>query len=167
MQPHRDGGTDLAALIEINPPLAITTQRGPDAATIVLRPTTTLEPGSAYRFVLRRADGAVAASWAFQAKQPLNVVTTLPRNQATGVPVDTGIEIGFDQDGVTGASEHVSVRPAVAGRFEQHGRTLAFVPSRSLATGTRTSMASRCCPTPRPTLRSPFVLPSRPRTGWT
>ena len=44
------------------------------------------------------------------------------------VPLTTGIEITFDQDGVTDAASHVTIEPKTAGRFEQHGRVLAFVP---------------------------------------
>ena len=42
--------------------------------------------------------------------------------------MNTGIEITFDQDGVTDAASHVTIEPKTAGRFEQHGRVLAFVP---------------------------------------
>ena len=49
------------------------------------------------------------------------------------MPVNTGIEIEFDQDGVTDISEQFSIVPAVAGRFEAHGRTIVFVPTSPLA----------------------------------
>ncbi len=42
----------------------------------------------------------------------------------------------FDQDGVVGAADHVTIEPKVSGRFEQHGRTLAFVPAKRLAAAT-------------------------------
>jgi hypothetical protein len=46
------------------------------------------------------------------------------------VPVTTGIELTFDQDGAVDAASHFSIDPAVKGRFEQHGRTFVFVPER-------------------------------------
>ena len=71
---------------------------------------------------------ATLDSWAFQAHQPLRVIGTLPRDTEADVPVDTGIEVTFDQDGVVDAASHVTIEPKVDGRFEQHGRVLAFVP---------------------------------------
>ncbi|MEA2610223.1 MAG: alpha-2-macroglobulin, partial [Chloroflexota bacterium] len=93
---------------------------------------TALDPGRLYRFTLRTPDGALAGSWAFQAAAPLNVVTTVPGDQATNVPVDTGIEMTFDQDGIVDVASHFSIRPAAAGTFEQHGRTVVFVPDQLL-----------------------------------
>ena len=57
-------------------------------------------------------------------------LTTLPSSQATDVPVTTGIEFTFDQDGSVDAASHFSIEPAVKGRHEQHGRTVVFVPER-------------------------------------
>ncbi|MDO8485618.1 MAG: Ig-like domain-containing protein, partial [Candidatus Limnocylindrales bacterium] len=61
---------------------------------------------------------------------PLRVVTTLPYSGATDVPVTTGIELTFDQDGTVDVASHFSIEPVVNGRFEQHGRTVVFVPER-------------------------------------
>ena len=44
------------------------------------------------------------------------------------MPLDTGIEITFDQDGVGDVAPFFSISPKVAGRFERHGRTAVFVP---------------------------------------
>ncbi len=60
----------------------------------------------------------------------------MPADRATEVPTNTGIEVTFDQDGVVDAASHWSISPKVAGRFEQHGRTLAFVPAKRLAKAT-------------------------------
>ncbi|HEY5435157.1 MAG TPA: Ig-like domain-containing protein [Candidatus Limnocylindrales bacterium] len=62
---------------------------------------------------------------------------TIPGDSATGVPLTTGIEITFNQTGVSAVSlkQHFSIKPAVAGRFQVAGRTLVFVPSKPLAKG--------------------------------
>ena len=104
-----------------------------DSARLV--PSEPLVSGALYRFSLRSAAGRLLDSWAFQTAQGVRVVSTLPENEATEVPLDTGIEITFDQDGVTGAEDHMSIDPPLDGRFEQHGRVLAFVP-RKLAPST-------------------------------
>jgi hypothetical protein len=134
---------ELAAALETDPPIALAVEPAADPATARFRPTERLTPGATYRFRLRAPGGALAASWVFQAKQPLRVVNTLPGNESSGVPIDTGIEVTFDQDGVTGAAEHFLIEPAVSGRFEQHGRTLAFVPLEELAHGTVYRVAVR------------------------
>ena len=64
------------------------------------------------------------------------MVATLPGDTETDIPLDTGIEVTFDQDGVVDAASHVTIEPDVEGRFEQHGRVLAFVPDRPLAPAT-------------------------------
>ncbi len=52
--------------------------------------------------------------------------------------LDTAIEITFDQLGVTAEdfAAHFSIAPAVAGRFEALGRSIAFLPDRPLARST-------------------------------
>lgn len=72
-------------------------------------------------------------AWAFQVKDNFKVVRTIPANAATYVPVDTGIEIVFSHEGIKDYERHFSIIPAVAGRFEVHGRTLVFVPGQPLA----------------------------------
>ena len=56
-------------------------------------------------------------------------MSTLPGNTTTAVPVDTGIEVTFDQDGAGDMTGYFSISPAVKGRFERNGRTQVFVPS--------------------------------------
>ncbi len=116
----------LATRLTVQPVFAfsVAPETGDQAA--LLTPAAPLQPGTIYRFTLADPTGTPLDSWAFQARQPLRVVGTLPDNQAADVPIDTGIEITFDQDGVADAESHVSVAPPTPGRFEQHGRTLAF-----------------------------------------
>jgi hypothetical protein len=127
--------SELAARLVIDPPLAF--DLVPDATPMTARivPTAPLAAGAVYRFALTGASGQRLDSWAFQARQGVRVVGTIPGNQEVGVPVDTGIEITFDQDGITNAEDHVTISPKVDGRFERHGRVLVFVP-KALATST-------------------------------
>lgn len=120
--------TELAGRLAVSPDIALSVAAGPDPRSVTLWPDAPLTPGLVYRFRLAAPDDSLAGSWAFQAKRPLHVVGTLPSHQYTDVPLDTGIEITFDQDGVRDAASHFSIEPAVEGRFEQHGRVLVFVP---------------------------------------
>ena len=64
------------------------------------------------------------------------VVNWRAADKAVAVPVNTGIEVTFDQDLTTGVAEHFSIEPKVAGRFEQHGRVWSFIPTAPLAAST-------------------------------
>lgn len=127
---------DVAHRITAEPAVAFDVRAGasPDEAQLV--PTAPLEQGILYRFRLADPTGALAGSWAYRTEQPLHVVGSVPGDQTTGVPIDTGIEIEFDQDGVTDISGHFAIEPATAGRFEVHGRTIVFVPTQPLAAAT-------------------------------
>ena len=132
----------LAARIKVRPHIELTTTVEPDGR-VRLTPVEPLTSGVVYRFELATPDGAKTDSWAFQAKQPVRVVTTVPYSDETEVPVNTGIEVTFDQDGVVDAEEHFSIQPRVSGRFEQHGRVLSFVPDRLRAKTIYTVTISR------------------------
>ena len=121
--------TDLAARLEISPETEFTVAATTDATTATVIPAGSLASGDTYRFALRSPDGAIAASWAFRVRGPINVVSTIPGDATAGVPVATGIEVTFDQAGVADIADHFSIQPEVAGSFERHGRTQVFVPS--------------------------------------
>ena len=116
--------------------MAFTVAADGDGTSVRITPTEPLTAGVAYRFKLTADDGRTLDSWAFQTRQPLHVVATVPGDSGSGVPTNTGIEVTFDQDGVTHAADHITIQPKVAGRFEQHGRTIAFVPAKRLAAAT-------------------------------
>jgi hypothetical protein len=121
--------TELADLLIVQPRIELSTTVEADGR-VRITPAEPLTPGVVYRFAIAEPGGEVLDAWAFQARQPLRVVSTLPDNNSTEVPIDTGIEVTFDQDGVVGAAEHVTIEPKIKGRFEQHGRVLTFVPER-------------------------------------
>ncbi|HEX7950272.1 MAG TPA: Ig-like domain-containing protein [Candidatus Limnocylindrales bacterium] len=120
----------LAKGVTAVPPINFAVKPGKDAAHAILVPKAPLAAGISYRVTLRTSEAAVAGSWLFQTEGPLYVESTLPGDHATGVSVDTGIEITFDQDGVGPIAPFLSIEPNVEGRLEQHGRTWAFVPER-------------------------------------
>ena len=126
----------LAARLTVQPAFAFSVKADATDRVATLTPAEPLQPGVVYRFALAGTTGELLDSWAFQTHRPLRVVGTLPANQTTDVPLDTGIEITFDQDGVTDPASHVTVKPAAEGRFEQHGRTVVFVPAQPLAPAT-------------------------------
>ncbi len=123
---------ELAAGLESFPPIEFRVEPGESANVALLRPVQPLDEDTTYRFRLTGTDGSLGGSWAFQTQAPLHIVHTLPGDETTDVPVDTGIEATFDQDGVVGVESHFRIEPQVAGRFEVHGRTWAFIPDKHL-----------------------------------
>jgi hypothetical protein len=122
--------TELAARLSVEPALDLAVEPQPDGTSVRLRPAAPLQPGLVYRFTLKGQDGRPLDTWAFQAKAAVRVVATVPRNTETDVPLNAGIEITFDQDGVVDPASRVVIEPRTAGRFERNGRSLAFVPNR-------------------------------------
>ncbi len=119
---------ELAKGIELSPPAALQIRPGTTAGTVLLAPRAPLVPGTTYRATLRLPDASLGGSWVFQTSAPPQVAGTLPADEATGVPVNTGIEVTFDQDGVGDIAPFFATSPRVSGHFEQHGRTAVFVP---------------------------------------
>ena len=128
--------TDLAAGLTAEPAVDFDVQPGDSPAEARLVPAAPLAEGLLYRFRLINRTGALAGSWAYRTERPLRVVGTVPGDRTTGVPVDTGIEIEFDQDGVTDIGGQFSIEPTAAGRFEVRGRTVIFAPNQPLAPAT-------------------------------
>ena len=126
----KTSASKLAKGIAATPAVAFAVKPGRDAAHAILVPKAPLVAGVSYRLTLRTSEAALAGSWLFRTEGPLGVASTLPGHSATGVPVDTGIEISFDQDGVGPIAPFFSIEPNVEGRLEQHGRTWVFVPER-------------------------------------
>jgi len=126
---------DLVSGLTADPPVVFTTKAGSTPQMVTVKPTKALDPGREYRFTLRTG-GLLAGSWVFRTSRPPRIVGTLPRDRVTGVPVDKGIEVVFDQDGVGAIAPLFSISPEVPGRFEQHGRAWVFVPGRQLAWAT-------------------------------
>jgi hypothetical protein len=133
-----EAARSLASRLEVTPSVELSVADGPDAATAIVRPTSPLSAGALYRFALRAADGTLTGSWAFRVRGPVAVTSTIPGDATTSVPLRTGIEVTFDQEGVADMADHFSIQPTVAGRFERHGRTQVFVPSGLTASTTYT-----------------------------
>ena len=119
----------LAKQVTVEPAIVLTAS-GESGDRITLRPSGRLEAGQRYRFTLTRADGSIAGRWQVTAATALHLVGSIPGDQTNDVPTNTAIEMTFDQRGVTAADveRSFSISPSVEGRFEVHGRAVAFIP---------------------------------------
>ena len=65
-------------------------------------------------------------SWSLQSQDRLQVVSTLPGNASTYVPVTTGIEFTLNHVGLQISSSTIVLTPAVPGRIEIHGQVVVL-----------------------------------------
>jgi len=108
-----------------------------DGKQFTITPAKLLQTNKVYRFKLAPAAGVSRAyQWSFQTHAAFRVLGSLPRNQGTGVPANTGIEVTFSHDNYADIEPYFDISPKVEGRFERHKRTVAFVPKEPLAPGT-------------------------------
>lgn len=124
-------------------PEATFTVEAAGAGVFHVKPAVALQAGTVYAVSIptkfTKSDGSVVQrdfSWAFQTKRDLRVISTIPGTRSSGVPINTGIEFKLTRDDWANATSSFSMKPSVSGRFEVHGRTLAFVPEKPLAYGT-------------------------------
>jgi hypothetical protein len=108
-----------------------------------VKPQNPLDGGSVYRVVIATAvsgdKGELVQrdfSWAVQTKDVFRIIRAVPGQAATGVPVDTAIEVMLSQTDWSDPAPYFEMTPAVKGKFETHGRTLVFMPEKPLALST-------------------------------
>lgn len=125
--------------LQIQPAFEYSLQKGAGGKEYQIIPKKELSPDTVYSFSFDPEGKARENfSWAFQTKASFRVLRSLPGNQSTGVPVDTGIEITFTHENfdLGKVQKHFQISPQVEGRFEQHKKTLVFVPKQQLQPAT-------------------------------
>lgn len=106
-------------------------------------PNKELDPNTFLKVVLKSSyeeDGIQKErdfSWAYQVRDTLKIIYSIPRDTGTDVPLSSGIEITMSHDNISLAEfeKYFSILPSAKGRFEKHGRTFVFVPENSLKSG--------------------------------
>ncbi|MEI6728426.1 MAG: alpha-2-macroglobulin family protein [bacterium] len=69
-------------------------------------------------------------SWGFQIQNPFRIVATTPRNKATKVPLNSGIEIAFSADSFTKIEDSFEIAPKVKGSFQKTKSIASFIPEK-------------------------------------
>lgn len=92
-----------------------------------ITPSKAFEHNKLYTFSLKR-NNLSTIKWTFQTSAPFNILGCFPANAATGVPVDTGIEIYFSHEEYDDLENYFEITPKVEGNFERHKRAAVFVP---------------------------------------
>lgn len=135
------GKTDVETLsgyISVTPEVNFTVSAKSGTEFLLTPLPGSLEKGRVYRFMVGDPENPVY-SFAFQTESELVVRSVLPADLATGVPLDTGIEIAFTEVVRNVKPEkYITVSPETAGRFEFYpdGKTVVFVPEENLSENT-------------------------------
>ncbi len=105
-------------------------------------PVVDLNPGEVYKVSIAAAVDGVNEkkprefSWAIQTRDKFRVLRSVPGHQSSYVPSNTSIEVTMSKTGWEDPEEYFEIQPQVSGRFEDHGRTLVFVPDAPLEKST-------------------------------
>ncbi len=67
-------------------------------------------------------------SWAFQTKKKFEVTSTIPSNNSSNVPSNSGIEMYFSLDNVDEIDDYFEITPKTEGKFIQKNGVVIFVP---------------------------------------
>jgi alpha-2-macroglobulin len=100
--------------------------------TFEIIPEKQLSYNQIYTFEIKKGPLATRDfSWAYQVKAPFSVVSSIPGDKSTDVPLNTGIEIDFNRENIQDTSL-IEISPKVDGRFEKSGTKVRFIPLKPL-----------------------------------
>jgi len=103
-----------------------------DNNKFTLIPQENLKANTIYSFSMTAEQGEQTKNrqynWAYQIKDTFKITGSIPKDKATNVPTDSGIEITFSHENYTNYQDYISISPSVEGRFQKYRKTLVFVP---------------------------------------
>jgi len=82
-------------------------------------------------FAVQIDKGPISAKtygWAFQVKAPFQIISKIPTDKGTNVPLNTSIEITFNRQQIATPESFISITPTVAGKFLVKDEVVAFLP---------------------------------------
>ncbi len=114
---------------KINPQPEINPQPKTPSFKFKIEVTEPVEENKIYQATITDRHYAIKEySWAFQTKASFQIIQTHPRNKATSVPINSGIEIVFNRENLINPESYFEITPDTKGSFEQYGNTLTFLP---------------------------------------
>lgn len=115
---------EVKAGLQITPAAAFTAEQQADGVKIILQDK--LKENSIYAFAFKEA------TWLFQTETEFSLQAVMPAHEATGVPLDSGIEFLFSAAGAAELGKYIEITPKVEGSFEQKGNLTVFMPRQRL-----------------------------------
>lgn len=121
---------DVQEHLKITPEISFDVKSNGKEKEFEILPKENLEDGEIYKLSFPAENKDL--SWAFEVKSSFKAVSFTPRNEATYVPLNAGIEITFNRQGFKNPEQFFEITPEVKGTFQQKGETLIFIPSQKL-----------------------------------
>jgi len=125
---------ELTKLVFFNPAIDFTLT-AQDKQNFLLQPSQELSAGQVYQLTIGQSTTDPNPSWAFQTKGSFQLVSSIPADRSTYVPVSSGIEFNFSA-APGDASNYFSMEPAIKGSWKTYNQTAVFVPDKNLAEDT-------------------------------
>ena len=110
---------DLEKAFELEPTKEVTIKADEDG--YIVTPESAFEKNSLVKVSINQM------SWMFQCETDFTLLGSLPRNEGTNVPINSGIELYFSHKGAE-VEEYFAIEPMVDGEFTSYGSTVVFVP---------------------------------------
>lgn len=129
----------LEKAIRVDPPVPVRVEKADEGWRVI--PEEMLAPNTVYTITLATAlttaeqEIPYEYSWVNQTVGEFRPEAFTPWPTASGVPLDSGIEITFSHEGYADPASFFTVSPAIEGRFESRGRTMVFIPAKPLTAG--------------------------------
>ena len=109
----------LSTSIKVSPKFSFRILTETNGARLI--PDLPLAAGQLYQFKLDNPDANLHETWAFQTRRDFRILSTLPADRGTGVPVNTGLEIRFSDPGFDGIDSLFFPCPATSHRRWRSG----------------------------------------------
>ncbi|MBN2259887.1 MAG: hypothetical protein JW702_05060 [Clostridiales bacterium] len=93
-----------------------------------LKPKEPLLKNQVYKIEIKSEEQDYDFSWAFQTKKDLMVVSSIPASMSSYVPINSGIEIVFNNRNVVDFEKYFHIEPQVDGKFTSNGYSKIFIP---------------------------------------
>lgn len=107
-----------------------------EAGKYKIEPAQNLESNTIYNFTITSVNEGETEefSWAYQVKDDFKVYGSIPGNETTGVPINSGIEFNLSHENydITNINQYFEISPQTEGTFEKYNRVLAFIPAEPL-----------------------------------
>lgn len=110
---------ELEAGLSVSPDTEIVIREGEEG--FIIAPVNPLLKNTIYVFDFK------GITWVYKTEAEFAVIGTFPRDKATNVPTNSGIEFVFNYEGAE-VEDYVTIEPELKGRFEVHNKVVVFVP---------------------------------------
>ncbi|GEM_PF-4503411 len=128
---------DLAAAVHIAPAVAFHLESTSDTGVFRIASQEPLKSNTVYTISVDQGPLTLRpVSFAIQTKTPFGVVTSVPRDKATMVPVDSGVELTFNRSKLGSIDGRWGITPTIKANIEVNNSVVTVIPQEYFQYGT-------------------------------